>query len=198
MQTQSQDAIDRIRAEYEIAKQKYLTKSNDYGRIELQGRQIEQRMEQGELSGPEFEKSQAQLGDLSLMLKELRLELQEQERRYESLQSLLIDAERDQLHAQLNAPISSIPPAQPPTGTDIVYIVGPEGVRSGTYQLPEIGKLTLSRFLIAANAGDISGSVKLRSQGSAYRVGSIEDILSGKVPPIELQSEDQVVISAAD
>ncbi len=102
LQTQSQDAIDRIRAEYEIAKQKYLAKSNDYGRIELQGRQIEQRMEQGELSGPEFEKSQAQLGDLSLMLQELRLELQEQERRYESLQSLLIHAESDQLRAGLN------------------------------------------------------------------------------------------------
>ena len=102
LQTQSQDAIDRIRAEYEIAKQKYLTKSNDYGRIQLQGQLIEQSIVQGELSGPDFEKSQAQLGDLELMLKELKIELQEQERRYESLQSLLIHAESDQLRAGLN------------------------------------------------------------------------------------------------
>lgn len=100
--TQSREALDRIRAEYEVAKQKYLTKSNDYGRIELQGQQIEQHMEQGELSGPEFDKARAELGDLSLMLKELRLELQEQERRYESLQALLINAESDQIRAELN------------------------------------------------------------------------------------------------
>lgn len=100
--TQSREALDRIRAEYEVAKQKYLTKSNDYGRIELQGKQIEQRIIQGELSGPDFEKAKAQLGDLELMLKELRIELQEQERRYESLQALLISAESEQLRAGLN------------------------------------------------------------------------------------------------
>ncbi len=100
--TQSREALDRIHAEYEVAKQKYLSKSNDYGRIELQGQQIEQHMEQGELSGPEFDKARAELGDLSLMLKELRLELQEQERRYESLQALLINAESDLIRAELN------------------------------------------------------------------------------------------------
>ncbi len=100
--TQSREALDRIRAEYEISKKKYLEKSNDYGRIQLQGQQIEQSIVQGELSGPDFEKSQAQLGDLELMLKELKIELQEQERRYESLQSLLIHAESDQLRAGLN------------------------------------------------------------------------------------------------
>lgn len=195
---QTERAFERIRAEYEAAKRAYIAKSNEFGRIELRGRQIEQRMERGELSGPDFEQDMAELGDLGLMLKELRLELNEQERRYESLQSLLIDAERDQLRAQLYTPISSGSGEEQPSGGGIVYIVGPEGVRSGAYQLPEIGKLTLARFLMAANAGDVSGTVKIRSEGRSHRVGDVADILSGKVPAIELRSEDQVVISATD
>lgn len=99
---QSEQALQRIRKEYEVAKKEYLTRSNEFGRIQLRGQQLEVRMASGELSDEEVDQARQELGDLGLMLKEFQLELNEQERRYMSLQSLLIGAESEQLRAELN------------------------------------------------------------------------------------------------
>lgn len=98
----SELALQRIRKEYEVSKKEFLTKSNEFGRIQLRVQQIEERMASGKLTDEEFDQARRDLGDVGLMLKEFQLELNEQERRYTNLQSLLIGAESDQLRSQLN------------------------------------------------------------------------------------------------
>ena len=78
-----------------------------------------------------------------------------------------------------------------------VAIHGPDGVRSGIYQLPEQGHLTVSRLLMAANVQDLSTKVTLKRDGEIKPIGLAGEIISGEIEDTTLIADDQVVISAA-
>jgi hypothetical protein len=78
-----------------------------------------------------------------------------------------------------------------------VAIHGPGDVRSGIYQLPQHGSMTVSRLLMAANVQDLSTRVTLRREGEVKPIGLASEILSGEIDDMALLPDDQVVISAA-
>lgn len=117
-------------------------------------------------------------------------------KRADRLREIMVDAEADYILSNLSEPVSDAEGAEPSVSS-IVYIQGPGDVRSGAYQLPEQGQLTISRLLMAANVQDLSTKVALKRDGEIKPIGLAGEIISGEIEDTTLIADDQVVISAA-
>ena len=194
--------IDRLRAEYEAAKSVYFAereKANEFSnRIdELRSRRLFVRSND-ELSKEQQEALQTQINNLGEQSKQQEITTDEAKARFERLQSILIDAESELILSDINdaLPIEGMNDSKDEMRT--VSIMGTANMRSGIYQLPEAGKLTLARFLMAADVQDPNGKVLLQRGGVSEPIGTVGDISSGTIDSIVLLPDDQVVITAAD
>ncbi len=202
-----QRQIERLRHEYEQAKTVYIETQRKLGMLQGERTQLDsqrlreiQKIERPTLE--EHDKVNAKylpkMGVLDQRISEFRFEVEDAKARFERLQQILIDAEANLILSDINDPIPVDSMQDQPANSSLIHIAGPNGVRSGTYQLPEVGRLMLARFLAAANAQGVDGKVTLNRDGDARLVGSVKEICSGQIEEITLLPEDQVVISATD
>ncbi|MEZ6163348.1 MAG: permease prefix domain 1-containing protein [Phycisphaerales bacterium] len=201
--------LRKLQSEYETAKANYLEANRQLGMLQGEISQLDsQRLRDIRgLSMPTDdakEKINAQylpkIDAISMHVAEYRFEVDEAKARFERLQSILIDAEADLILSNLNEPIDAgwEGTSRSTQGTmQTVAIHGPDGVRSGIYQLPEQGHLTVSRLLMAANVQDLSTKVTLKRDGEIKPIGLAGEIISGEIEDTTLIADDQVVISAA-
>lgn len=199
--------LKALEREYEMAKAVYIEAQRKLGMLRSERQQLDSQrnLEILELERPtreEHKKVNAvyapKMDLLDQRISEFHFEVEEAKARFERLQSILIDAEADLILSGLNNPISADTTQDRTTSSPVIYIAGPGGVRSGTYHLPESGKLTLSRFLTSANAHDAIGNVTLERDGNTRLIGTTTAVLSGEIEPITLLPDDRIVISAAD
>lgn len=98
----SQRGMDRIRAEYTSAREKYLRDTRELAQVQSHARSIQTQLDTGAIDNKQRDELINRNHEIGLMITELTLRVHEQERRYEMLQSLVIDAERDLLFTELN------------------------------------------------------------------------------------------------
>lgn len=209
--------MERLTREYEQAKVIYFETRRNHGALQAQLQQLELQRQSDLNSRWEKQESyqadrrpdqvlvdqinaeyEPKLSALHGEISEHQFEVDEAELRFERLQQILIDAEADLIFSDLNEPIPVDSMHDRSTSSPVIYIAGPNGVRSGTYQLPEAGKLTLSRFLVSADVQDLNDKVSLQRGSTNTAIGTAGDIISGTVEPIALLPDDQVIITAAD
>jgi hypothetical protein len=108
-QAQVQDRLDkrmramqRVRAEFEHAKQEYLMKSNELDRLQSRTQNLNVKFVSSELDEDEEQRIRDEIADLRPKIQVLQLEVDEAEIRYGQYQSMLIAAEQDQIMSELN------------------------------------------------------------------------------------------------
>ncbi|MHA7813779.1 MAG: permease prefix domain 1-containing protein [Phycisphaerales bacterium] len=150
--------------------------------------------------------------DLRKMIRRERLEIERLEyeaeaerKRADRLREIYVDAEAELILSDLTNPPAESSSPEKKTGERPDYLAPPTVVisgvgveRSGMYQLPETGTITLGRLLTVAEASDTSASVTLRREKKNEVIGTVGDILNGLIEDPQLLESDQVVISAAD
>ncbi|MFG0246150.1 MAG: permease prefix domain 1-containing protein [Phycisphaerales bacterium JB052] len=194
--------IDRLRAEYEAAKTVYFAereKANEFSnRIdELRSRRLFARSND-ELSKEQQEALQTQINNLGEQSKQQEISTDEAKARFQRLQSILIDAESQLILSEVNDALPGEGKNDPKGEVRTVSIMGTANMRSGIYQLPEAGKLTLARFLMAADVQDPNSRVLLHRGGVSEAIGTVGDISSGTIDSIVMLPDDQVVVTAAE
>lgn len=98
----SQRGMERIRAEYTSAREKYLKDTRELAQAQYHARSIQSQLDYEAIDNKQRDELINRIDEIGLIITELGLRVDEQERRYQMLQSLVIDAERDLLFTELN------------------------------------------------------------------------------------------------
>ena len=209
-----QRLLKRLREEYEDAKLSYFAVSREHGKLLGQLSELDQQR-LGEINtrstrNPRTTEEKtlfkeidtSYLSKITAMkskIKEHQFEVEEAKVRFERLREILVDTEADLILSDLNDPIlldSFDSEREDFKEMHTVAINGTGAFRPGIYRLPSAGKLRVSQFLMSSGAIDSDSNVELRRNGELKELGTVEEIMSGRKEPINLQADDEIIVSA--